>query len=205
MINMSRSKVLMASLAALSLAACSSGYDRYGNATDSANSYGYYADSTATSRYGTDSGAYMYGGCATTDVYSGGYTQTGLRTGRYGNPTIATGNVEFYGQSSRYGSWESGASAASNCMSGYWAAPTYQVITQPPPAVTTSVPEAIVTPTVTTPTILESCPDGQYRMDNGDCAIMMTEEVDQYVPPVTVTHYPKAPAVTHDWYEPIRK
>lgn len=215
MITMSRYKLLSASLAALALAACSSSSDRYGNSSYSSDSYGYYGDSYAgayqtgqsAGRYGDMTG---YNAGSTNCVaggYDGGYTQTGLRTGRYGEVVTSGGSAGYSGQRSRYGTWESGGSASdANCQSGYWMIPTYQVASQPPPAVTTTIPEPVVTtsvPPVTT--VLESCPDGQYRMDNGDCAIMMTEEVEpQYVPPV-VTHYPEAPTITEEWYNPIRK
>lgn len=212
MITASRLKIATAALAALAMAACSSGYDRYGDSAYG-DSYGSYGTGYGGNSFGDMSGYGMmgsncvpgmmgaqYGGM---NQYGGGYTSGGLRSGgRYGSDVIATGNVEFYGQKSRYGTSGqtsmSGAGCNNTGMSGYWMAPTYQVVQQPP-AVTTTVPAPVMT------TIQESCPDGQYRMDNGDCAIMMTEETEQYVPPVTSTIYPEVTAPTVDWYNPIRK
>ena len=204
MITASRLKFLTTALAALGLAGCSSSYGDYDDYGYD-DSYGYSSQSYGGNSYD----AYGYGntgpnaGCIPA-IYGGGYagsfTQGGLRTGRYANPVVATGNVEFYGKKSRYGSAQSSASgAASSCMTGgYWAIPTYQVITQAPQAVTT-VPEPVITTT-----IMDSCPDRQYRMDNGDCAIMITEETEQYVPPVAQS-YPPVSTVTEEWYNPIRK
>lgn len=197
MITASHLKFLTTGLAALALAGCSSSYSDYDDYGYD-EGYGYYGNS-----YGGNShSAYGYGNAGMTagcipGMYAGGYTQGGLRTGPYGNPVVATGNVELYGKKSRYGSWEQSSMSNTGCMGGYWMVPTYQVIQQPP-AVTTTIPEPVTT------TVLESCPDGQYRMDNGDCAIMMTEETEQYIPPVA-TSYPPVSTVTEDWYNPIRK
>lgn len=202
-----RLKTIAIGMSVLTLAACTSRYDYYDDTAYADDSYssGYgYGDASSYAGYGAGYGN-MAANCAQTGqmgqmgygAYAGGYTQSGLRKNRYGNPVVATGNVEFTGQKSRYGTVQQ--SSASNCMRGYWTIPTYRVMQQPAPVVaTTPAP----TPVVTT-TVQQSCPDGQYRMDNGDCAIMMTEEVEQYVPPVAA--YPTVPVESVDWYEPIRK
>ncbi len=199
MITASRLNVLTTALAGLALAACSSSYGDYDDYTYE-DSYSYYGNSYSGNGYDMSgygmTGQNMPANCVPS-AYNGSFTQSGLRSGRYGNPVVATGNVEFSGQKSRYGSWEQSAMSSTGCMGGYWMVPTYQVIQQPP-AVTTTTPEPVVT------TVIESCPEGQYRMDNGDCAIMMTEEPEQYVPPV-VTSYPPVSTVTEEWYNPIRK
>lgn len=211
-----RLKNLTIGIATLALVACSSGHDSYDDSYgyDSySGGYGYGGANAYGAGYGGQAGYGMMGGYGMGGMgmncmpmgggmsyggYGGGYTQGGLRTGRYGNPVVATGNVEFYGKKSRYGSYQQSSAGNAGCMSGYWTVPTYQVIQQPPAAVTTTpAPAPIVT------TVQETCPDGQYRMDNGDCAIMINDETEQYVPPVT--SYPTVTAPTVDWYEPVRK
>ncbi len=206
-----RLKYCIVALSTLAMAACSGSYgdyDEYGYG----DGYGYaggngYGDANMYANYGQ--AGYGMGGMGGMGMncmssagyggmgYGGGYTQSGLRTGRYGNPVVATGNVEFYGKKSRYGSYQQSSAGNAGCTSGYWTIPTYQVVQQPP-AVMTPAPAPVVTTTVQ-----QSCPDGQYRMDNGDCAIMINEETEQYVPPVT--SYPTVTAPTVDWYEPVRK
>lgn len=210
MITATRLKFCAASLAAIAMAACSGGYDYYEDGSAYGNSYRYGGayDQSAYNMGGYGMSGGMASGMTGSNClpgagayqYGGGYTGGGLRSGgRYGNnPVVATGNVEFYGQKSRYGSWEQGGASSAGCQTGgYWTIPTYQMV-MPPPAVTTPAPAPVVT------TIQATCPDGQYRMDNGDCAIMMTEETEQYVPPVS-THYPEVTVTPEEWYNPIRK
>ena len=211
MITMTRLKLSTACLAALAMAACSSGYDYY----EDGSAYG---SSQSSARYGggADMGGYdmsgygmngygMTANCAPgmMGAYGGGYTDSGLRgSGRYGTGAGTSSYTAYSGGKSRYGNWEgSAASAGAGCQTGgYWTVPTYQVVQPPavatPAPVTTYVPEPIVT-------VQENCPDGQYRMDNGDCAIMMTEETEQYVPPAI--SYPEVQPAEVDWYNPIRK
>lgn len=209
-------KFLSVSAAMISLAACSSGYDdRYDDSGYYGVSSDYYSGGygaqfgnagygmAGAAGYGM-AGYGMGGNCMPNAQYgaqyAGGYTQGGLRSGggRYGSDIVATGNVEFYGEKSRYGTWQQ-SSGSQNCNTGgYWTVPTYQLIQQPPaPA---PAPVITTTPAVT---IQEPCGDGQYRMDNGDCAIMITDEPEQYVPPVTGYQPVETPNL--DWYQPIRK
>lgn len=117
-----------------------------------------------------------------------------------------------YGES-RYGeySYEYGYgqnSQGANCgqalpACGYYIMPTYQVAQMPPPAqpLPPSIPEVPYEPPVTV------CPDGQYRMDDGTCAVMITEKPPQYEPPVYVppVTYPPVPPTPPEVYIPIRK
>lgn len=159
--------------------------------------------------YGAGANAYGPGA----NVYGAGNCIPGTNAGsageygRYGNS----------GQRSRYG-----FASGQGCQTGgYWTVPTYQVVRQPAPVAQTvpSIDISQVNPIVETGSIIQSnCPDGQYRMDNGDCAIMIndiSELNDQYVPPQSIHIDPIAPSVTHypevttvseqDWYQPIRK
>lgn len=202
-------KFLSAAAAMISLAACSGSSDRYADSGYYGSSADYYSGG-----YGAQAGNAGYGmagygmggncmpgaqyGGQYGSQYGGGYTQGGLRSGggRYGSDIVATGNVEFYGEKSRYGTWQQ-SNGSQNCASGgYWTVPTYQVVQQPP------APAPIITSTPSV-TVQEPCGDGQYRMDNGDCAIMITDEPEQYVPPVTGYQPVETPNL--DWYQPIRK
>jgi len=192
------------------------------------------ATSQAQSRYGDSQQS-------ETAVYNSqlGYAQTGQMGMYYGGSPYAYGaGANAYGagqnvygagncggngqfgnnvKSSRYG-----FSSGQGCQTGgYWTVPTYQVVRQPAPVAQTvpSIDISQVNPIVETGSIIQSnCPDGQYRMDNGDCAIMIndiSELNDQYVPPQSIHIDPIAPSVTHypevttvseqDWYQPIRK
>jgi len=190
-------------LAVASLSACSSSYEentvgsyygdggmaRYGGSASSASAYDTYG------AYGGMGGAYgMPSNCG----QGGGYTQGGLRYNSYD-----AGRYETGARGSRYGTYSAEtqmASSAQGCGGGYWMVPTYQVRQQPPPAVVSTSEVVTTTPA---PIIQESCPDGQYRMDNGQCAIMMNEEPEQYVPPISA--YPEVPVQPIQIYDPIRK
>lgn len=202
MTQIPRLKYLSATLTAISLAACSGGsdryyddsyygaYDSYYNGNDVAYDVNYGADySMMSANCMGPQGALQNGGMYN---YSGAMTSDGLRQGGTSS--------SYSGKKSRYGSYEYAEfnSTMAGCTGGYWVVPTYQIIQKPAPT-----PEPVVTTTPSV-TIQETCPDGQYRMDNGDCAIMITEETEQYVPPTI--GYPsieQAPII--DWYEPVRK
>ena len=91
------------------------------------------------------------------------------------------------------------------CETGYWVYPTYQVETRQIETVQIQEPAPVITSPA--PVIVqEDCPAGQYRASFGDCAVMITEEPEPYVPPVTYTPpqaYPE-PSVTPT-YIPYRK
>ncbi len=178
----------------------------YGNyAGDYSNGYGQQmAGYSANGAYGT--GAYgvgahgIGGGCMGAHMHGQAY---GSYQGQYSGGSARYGGGELRGYSgsvkkSRYGSYEysGGSSAAmSGCGGGYYMIPTYQVVQQPAPA-----PAPV--PAIPSVTIEEkTCPAGQYKMANGDCAIMQTE---QYEPPVT-TGYVEPVTTPLDYYQPIRK
>ena len=192
---------LLISISALGVSACSGGYDDYYDS-------GYY-----------DYGSYYQGGAYGMNANAGCVPVTSLDA--QGNTIVSYNPMglrggDYYGyeQRSRYGSTES-VSMMSQCQSGYWIIPTYQIAETS--TVSTAVPETI-TPSVTSTSsviVQESCPDGQYRMDNGVCAIMLNEETEvtvteQYVPPIqsvsSLSSYPETTTSTSvQWYEPIRK
>lgn len=201
--------------AAVTFSACSySGSDRYG----SYDSYADYGGGEASGYYGSQAGmagcdmgagnmdanmgSGRYGaayntGSAGAGRYGGGYSDgsgVSLRKSRYGSEG-------YYEEYSGYGSSRYGGGQAAGGMAGcgYWVIPTYQVAeTPPPPTVTTPTPPPV---TVVPETVCES---GQYKMADGTCAIMMTEEpeIPQYIPPVS---YPEPPRITPEYYQPIRK
>lgn len=208
-----RIKILSASVAAIALGACSGGYDDYYDESYYGGQDAYYSGGQSgygqgysqagynQARYGMTGGGGSGGGCVNPYGggmynYGGGTTSGGLRYG--GSYGAETGGVSggYSGKKSRYGSWQQSAGGAGCATGGYWI-PTYQIVQTPAP---TPAPVVTATPAVT---VQASCPDGQYRMDNGDCAIMMTEETEQYVPPVT--GYPVNEHPVDNWYEPIRK
>ncbi len=185
------------------LSACSSGYnDRYGEdyAEISSGYYAYGDQAAYSGRYGSSGQMAMTGqqGCA-----PGGQL--------YGmSPAMGqgyTGGAYYEMPKSRYGSYEyagaygaQGGAMGGGC-GGYYMIPTYQVVQTPAPVAPVPAP---VTTSIPAVTIQESCPDGQYRMDSGQCAIMMTEEVEQYVPPVT-TGYVETSRTPIEYYQPVRK
>ncbi len=144
------------------------------------------ACSYSDSGYGADS--YYYGeSTAATGYYAGQQA--------YGSPGLSNCGNTAYAPRSRYGT--STESSANQGCSGYWVIPTYQVIETPAPT-TTSVSTPVTTTTIAT----TECEDGQYKMADGTCAVMI-EDTPQYTPPVT--SYPEAPYIPADVYLPIRK
>ncbi len=192
-----RIKFFSAMTATLALAACSGGSDYYDarySGSDDYYSSAYYGGAYDQSAYGMNaSGGCMPGYGGQYGQYAGGMTSGGLRYGGGGS------YAEYSGKKTRYGSWEYSQSGASGCVPGYWTVPTYHIIQTAAPVQTVETPVVTTTPSIT----LESCPDGQYRMDNGDCAIMITEETEQYVPPTI--GYPTIEQAPIEWYEPVRK
>ena len=171
---------------ALTLSACS-----MGGYTDA----DFYDDSSSAYYAGNGGGAHMGhpAGCMGEQGFAGGST-------RYGEPSLRSyggGTV----QKSRYESYETSANMQqAGCGGGgggYYMIPTYQVIQQP-----AALPAPAPVMTVPSITIEETtCPTGQYKMTNGDCAIMQTE---QYEPPV-ISGYVEPVRTPIEYYDPIRK
>ncbi len=203
---------------ALTLSACSyGGSDRYG-------SYDGYSDYADAGFYGTAQGV----NCGATGYGNSGYENAGYGNARYGGGYVD--NASSYGNSgvqlrkTRYGSAEysdygygqygatQGGSMGAGFMAGcggYYMMPTYQTAQTSAAIPTVS---AVTTPIATT--TATTCSDGQYMMDNGNCAIMITDdEVPQYTPPtqyepptyVPPVSYPEIPSTPTEYYQPIRK
>jgi len=220
MSSVSHMKICTAILCTMAIGGCTGSYeddyydDGYGayygpqagqtSAYDPYSPYGAYGAFGQYGAFGAEGAYSQNADCApgTNGRYAGGrygtggYTSGGLRYG---------GGAQTNASKSRYGSWESASAGTQGC-GGYWVVPNYQIAQQPAPVVASA---PIVTPTITT-TVQQPCGDGQYRMDDGACAIMMTEEPEQYVPPQYVppaaVNYPEVVTPTNpDWYQPFRK
>ena len=184
------------------LSACTASYDDYGYEEDMYDYQGYYDSNNVVydtnyahqQDYEMQAGITPGTGCM--PGYGADMTAGGLRTGRYGQTTGQSYSEGFSGKKSRYGSWHYSEAYAMGCAGGYWILPTYHIIETPPP------PTVEVEPPVV---IEEPCPEGQYRMDNGNCAIMITEEPEQYEPPVVIGYPEIEEEISIEWYEPKRK
>ena len=178
----------------LMMAACSAGsYGQQGGFDHNAAAYGadYASAQYSSSRYG----AGQYGG----EINGQYIDQT---NGQYNNQVggcAVQGLRSDKRYKSRYGF------STPPCETGYWVHPTYQVETRQIETVQIQEPAPVITSPA--PVIVqEDCPAGQYRTSFGDCAVMITEEAEPYVPPVTYTPpqaYPE-PSVTPT-YIPYRK
>lgn len=217
----------VAILSAFALSACSSGYDDTYYEYETGGVYNDYAYAQSSSRYGTSGGDYQNEaksyGSSRYDAVGGNYQNeapsygSSRYGGQYGAGQDCSGQsggsgwgqdaAHFSGnlRRSRYSYSEYSESYAQGCA-GVWMIPVYHIVETP-------APEAPpVTTTTTTTTIETSCPDGQYKMADGNCAIMITEEPPQYEPPVyeppvyqpPVT-YPPVSTIPPEVYTPIRK
>ena len=180
-------KVLIGAPILLAVAACSgyteAGYNQDGLYGADLYGAGYGADFSGGDIYGVGTYAAASGGqTACASAYEG--TPNGLRGSRYGTAYPAgysTGGQKVI--KSRYG-----ASIPGACQTGYWVTPVYQVQTQTIETVQHVEETPIPAPA---PIIVQAaCPAGQYRAHNGDCAILITEEPEPYVPPQS---YPTQP------------
>ena len=227
-------KILIPAVVALTLGACSAYGDHRSNAyetygTHQANgTYG--VNSNGLSRYGVKSnGAQSHG------IKSHGLSRYGVNHQggglNYGASNYGTSQVG-YGQSpcasggqgigglhstngspprifrSRYGYVPEGFGCE---QSGYWVYPQQQHVVEEQVVQQQVVEQQIVEQPAPKPIVIETCPEGQYRASNGDCAIMITEapvlpapiyEPPIYSPPPSFPVSPEQPIIS---YEPIRK
>jgi len=189
----------IAILSVFALSACSSSYEDAYYDYETGGVYGQNAYAQSSTRYGTAGTDYQYeigsyGSSRYGTQYGTGHDCSGAVWGQ--NQDQFSGNL----RRSRYGYSEYSESYSQGC-SGVWMIPTYHIIETPAP----EAPPVTTTPPVTT--IETSCPDGQYKLADGTCAIMITEEPPQYEPPVYVppVSYPPVSTIPPEVYVPIRK
>jgi len=119
-----------------------------------------------------------------------------------GSALIGCSNATNGYGDSRYGYEYSEYSYEEDCgytmACGYYMIPTYHVYEVPaePEPVPVPVPEPESEP----PVVIQTCPEGQFMLSDGTCAIM---EVPTYEPPVI--SYPEPPEIPPEVYLPVRK